>query len=111
MEIIDLYKDFILKNSIDSKEVEKTIKEYMPNIENYPEKMSRVLNARDNFLEAVNPLMRLGHLLFDIDISRAKKIFVQGDHIATMRSIYSHHGIYDGGGGVYGAPVRCSKYR
>ena len=55
----------------------------------------------ENFAEAHDPLNRLGHILSDLTVDEAKAKFQKGDHIATMRTAYSHHGIYDGEGGVY----------
>ena len=83
------------------KEIEKAIEECTINLRSIQKNINNALETRDNFAEAVNPLIRLRHMLQDVDVDVARKIFVMGDHIATMRTVYSHHGIYDGGGGVY----------
>ena len=55
----------------------------------------------NNHSKSTAPLHRLYHALTDISVSQGRKQFKKGDHIATIRSVYTHHGIYDGRGGVY----------
>lgn len=54
-----------------------------------------------NVSEATDILKRIGHALSDLSVEEGLKEFTKGDHIATLRSVYSHHGIYDGNGYVY----------
>lgn len=59
------------------------------------------IDSTKNLVDSLNPLNRIYHAVTDLSVSQARKTFKKGDHIATIRSIYSHHGIYDGQGGVY----------
>ncbi len=63
-----------------------------------------VNNIKDtviNFSKSTALAHRIYHGITDISVSQARKQFEKGDHIATIRSVYTHHGIYDGQGGVY----------
>ena len=64
-------------------------------------KVNNILDSEENVQEAIDPLVRLEHVLNDVTVNEGLQLFEKGDHIATMRSVYSHHGIYDGRGGVY----------
>ena len=55
-------------------------------------------NPMDNVQEAIDPLKRVYHAITDKDIHKIKSKLKMGDHIAVMRSVYSHHGIWDGRG-------------
>lgn len=61
----------------------------------------KIEQAIENFKRAVNPVTRYVDQHLAMDIKTAKKVLQKGDHIYIVRSLYSHHGIYDGEGGVY----------
>lgn len=55
----------------------------------------------NNFEEAANPINKVVNSILAMSLSEARRKLCQGDHIACIRSCYSHHGIYDGDDGVY----------
>ena len=63
--------------------------------------MNNIRDTVNNFAKSTALGHRLYHVLTDLNVSQARKQFKKGDHIATIRSIYTHHRIYDGQGGVY----------
>lgn len=65
------------------------------------EGLNNIIDSVKNVNDALTPIKRIWHTITDLNVSQARKQFKKGDHIATIRSIYSHHGIYDGQGGVY----------
>lgn len=54
-----------------------------------------------NGLRATDPTLRLIDGISSMSLSEARKRLNKGDHIACNRTVYSHHGIYDGRGYVY----------
>jgi len=54
-----------------------------------------------NFIKATCPVLRVIAAIEADDVETAKKNLSKGDHIACNRTVYSHHGIYDGYGWVY----------
>lgn len=98
----------------DDKELEKDIKDIAEDIRNLPNELmagceepdeftdsGKIEKTIENFKRAVNPVTRFVDQCLAMDIPTAKKVLKKGDHIYCVRSCYSHHGIYDGNGGVY----------
>ena len=85
----------------DRKSVERTLKRNVPFVGDIYEVLNNLIDSEDNLEEAIDPLARLTHFVSDLTVDEALHVFRKGDHIATMRLLYSHHGIYDGHGGVF----------
>jgi len=98
-------------------EIEKEIKEIEDDIRNLPTELAcaseetledeiggdpvKIEQSIENFKRAVNPVTRFVDQCLAMDVRQAKKNLQKGDHIFCVRDFYSHHGIYDGNGGVY----------
>ncbi|MBE6097972.1 MAG: hypothetical protein E7198_09280 [Schwartzia succinivorans] len=65
------------------------------------EKVNNQLDSLQNLAEATNPAVRIYDALKSYSIEEAYEKLRKGDHIYVNRSVYSHHGIYDGEGFVY----------
>ena len=77
----------------DSREVERIIKDLSPVIGKGIENINNLHDSLSNpFSEPEGRVVK--------SLAKAKTIFIKGDHIAAGRDLYSHHGIYDGNGGV-----------
>ena len=100
--------------ALDDKELEKDIKDIAKDIRNLPNELmaeceepdefadsDKIEQTIENFKRAVNPVTRFVDHCLSMDVNTAKKVLKKGDHIYCVRSYYSHHGIYDGEGGVY----------
>lgn len=61
----------------------------------------KIEKAVENFQRACNPITRFVDQKLAMDIRTAKTVLKKGDHIYCVRTFFSHHGIYDGNGGVY----------
>ena len=83
------------------KSLERTLKNFIPIAGDMYEKINNIIDSEDNIEEAIDPIARFSHMASDLTVEEGLRIFQIGDHIATMRTVYSHHGIYDGYGGVY----------
>ena len=81
--------------------VERFFKEVAPPVGSALELLNNAADSADNLRDAMNPANRLDHVFRDLTVEEARTKFRTGDHIAAMRLAYSHHGIYDGHGGVY----------
>ena len=82
------------------RDTERTVKRFCQPLGTVVEKYNNILDSAGNISEATNPIRILEHKQTDKSVDEAKKEFSKGDHIAVLRSGYSHHGIYDGNGGV-----------
>lgn len=100
--------------ALDDKELENDIKDIAKDIRNLPNELmaeceepdefadsDKIEQTIENFKRAVNPVTRFVDHCLSMDVNTAKKVLKKGDHIYCVRSYYSHHGIYDGEGGVY----------
>ena len=65
------------------------------------EKVNNALDSMENIVEAIDPIGRVYDALRSYSIEEALVNLRKGDHIYVNRSIYSHHGVYDGDGFVY----------
>lgn len=74
---------------------------YYRNSSNGSSVLGNIAASTKNLHDATDIAKRLGHTLSDLSVEEGKKEFKKGDHIATLRTAYSHHGIYDGNGFVY----------
>lgn len=54
-----------------------------------------------NALKSCDPIARLNDKLEGMTVDEGKKVLNMADHIFCNRSVYSHHGLYDGNGMVY----------
>ena len=64
--------------------------------------LPRILQDLKNILESVNPLKRLHDWITSMSEDEAMEKLQPGDHIYCYREkLYSHHGIYNGGGMVW----------
>ncbi|MCQ2372713.1 MAG: lecithin retinol acyltransferase family protein [Phascolarctobacterium sp.] len=54
-----------------------------------------------NVAQAITPGMRAVDAMRSMSVREAKRKLKKGDHIYCNRSVYSHHGVYDGQGYVY----------
>ena len=83
------------------KPVERLAKKYVKPVGDLLEVKNNILDSVENVLDTVSVKNRIYHAITDDTVEDAKKKYHKGDHIATIRSFYSHHGIYDGDGMVY----------
>lgn len=81
--------------------LERFAKDKVKPIGNMMETMNNSIDSFENMYESVDVVGRVWHAVTDDMVDDARKKYEKGDHIATYRTIYSHHGIYDGDGGVY----------
>lgn len=65
------------------------------------EKVNNTVDSYENFKDSLMQKDALNHWLTDLTVEEAEFEFEMGDHIAVRRAFYTHHGIYDGYGGVY----------
>ena len=83
------------------KPVERLTKKYVKPVGDILEVKNNILDSVENVLDTVSVDKRIYHAITDDTVNDAKQKYHKGDHIATIRSLYSHHGIYDGDGWVY----------
>lgn len=83
------------------KPVERLTKKYVKPVGDILEVKNNILDSVENVLDTVSVDKRIYHTITDDTVNDAKQKYHKGDHIATIRSLYSHHGIYDGDGWVY----------
>lgn len=93
-----------------SRHVERKLKKNLPVIGDAMELLNNFSDSLENVSDALDPINRISHALSDLTVEEARKLFRKGDHIATMRTAYSHHGIYDGRGGVYEYDDSCVRH-
>lgn len=98
-----IYKDGInldFPTKKERKKVEMKVREVSETAGNLLEGYNNVLDSKENFEEALNPISRLKNTIASMTVSEALCTLKKGDHIKVMRSVYSHHGIYIGKGKV-----------
>lgn len=102
------------------REIIREIKEWFPEAGEVLEKGANMLDAAENVIDAATggrggcpipgPVVDDGPIEFKMmdmmqdhgySLREAKQKLHRGDHIYVYRLAYSHHGIYDGHGGVY----------
>ena len=83
------------------KPVERLAKKYVKPVGDIIEAKNNMLDSVENVLDTASVEKRVYHAITDDTVEEARQKYQKGDHIATIRSLYSHHGIYDGAGGVY----------
>lgn len=66
-----------------------------------PLKKTKVGRTIENVRRATNLSERVKDYAASMDITEAKKVLTKGEHIACNRTVYSHHGIYNGRSRVY----------
>ena len=93
-----------------SRHVERKLKKNLPILGDAMEVLNNLTDSVENLSDAMDPLNRISHAITDLSVEEARKVFKTGDHIATMRTAYSHHGIYDGRGGVYEYDDSCVRH-
>ncbi len=64
------------------------------------EKINNAVESFENFHDTNNSPYPIGPSLGEL-FGETEAEFDMGDHIAVRRMFYTHHGIYDGHGGVY----------
>lgn len=65
-------------------------------------KAVEVVNNIDDSIENIEDACSLSRVSKrKISVNKAKKVLRKGEHIGVYRSVYSHHGVYDGKGFVY----------
>lgn len=89
--------------------MERKLKKNAPFLGDAMEVLNNLTDSVENVSNAMDPLNRISHALSDLTVEEARRVFRKGDHIATMRTAYSHHGIYDGRGNVYEYDDSCVR--
>lgn len=93
-----------------SRHIERSLKKNLPFLGNAMEVLNNLTDSVENVSDAMDPFNRISHAVNDLSVAEALEVFCTGDHIATMRTAYSHHGIYDGCGGVYEYDDSCVRH-
>lgn len=83
------------------KATERTIGKISPSAGKILETINNVEDTLENASNATNPIRRIGDKLKSYTCEEARQKLKKGNHIYVNRSVYSHHGIYDGYGSVY----------
>ncbi len=83
------------------KPIERLAKNYVKPVGDLIEAKNNILDSVENVMDTVSVEKRIYHAITDDTVEEARLKYCKGDHIATIRSAYSHHGIYDGEGFVY----------
>ena len=83
------------------KATERTIGKISPSAGKILETINNVEDTFENASNAANPIRRIEDGLNSYTCEEARQKLKKGDHIYVNRSVYSHHGIYDGEGSVY----------
>lgn len=64
-------------------------------------KQKNMARTAANVQRATNPAIRVWDFMQEMSLAQARRKLEMGQHIFCNRTIYSHHGIYDGAGWVY----------
>ena len=83
------------------KPIERLAKNHVKPLGDLIEAQNNILDSVENVTKSLSVENRIYHAVVDDSVEKAKQKYKNGDHIATYRSVYSHHGIYDGEGNVY----------
>ena len=83
------------------KPLERLAKKHVKPLGDLIEIKNNLLDSVENVTKSLVVENRIYHAIADDSVEEAKQKYKKGDHIATYRSVYSHHGIYDGRGNVY----------
>ena len=81
-----------------SKPLERLAKKHVKPLGDLIETQNNILDSVENATRSLSVENRIYHAIVDDSVEEAKQKYKKGDHIATYRSVYSHHGIYDGEG-------------
>ena len=94
-------EQYIYSSQKERRDIESICKEVCEPVGDVMEAVNNVRDSTVNLAKGINPVTHIYHALTDLSVEEGLKFFQKGDHIATLRSVYSHHGIYDGNGGVW----------
>ena len=81
--------------------LERTLHKISPTLGEGMGKLNNAIDSIENVAESIDPLTRLDNVFVGMSVDEAQRSLRRGDHIKVQRLAYTHHGIYDGEGGVY----------
>ena len=95
------FPDYSRYNRDNDRTAERLIGKICPPAGKALEKVNNVMDSVENVRKATSPFDRISDEITSCNCDEARRKLKKGDHIYVNRSVYSHHGIYDGSGGVY----------
>ncbi|WP_288312986.1 lecithin retinol acyltransferase family protein [uncultured Selenomonas sp.] len=84
-----------------TKAIERLAKKKVKPIGDLMEIVDNTIDSIGNVYASTDVVGRIWHAVTDDTVDDAREKYGKGDHIVAYRMLYSHHGIYDGHGGVY----------
>ena len=85
----------------DMRRLERTLHKISPTLGEGMGKVNNAIDSVENVAESIDPIKRISNVFSGMSVDEAQQSLHKGDHIQIQRSAYTHHGIYDGDGGVY----------